>query len=89
MTAFDLKLANGRLVTSEGIHQVDVGIREGAIAAVGAWGTLADAEEEVDLTGRVILPGGIDTHVHGGDPGAFDFGEVSMAAARVPQAPIA
>jgi allantoinase len=80
MAGFDLKLVNGRLVTSAGIHAVDVGIREGAIAAIGAWGTLPDAEEKVDLTGRVVLPGGIDTHVHGGDPGAFDFGEVSMAA---------
>ena len=81
MKAFDLELVNGRLATSAGIHEVDVGIREGRVAAIGAWGTLPDAEEIVDLTGRVILPGGIDTHVHGGDPGAFDFGEVSMAAA--------
>ncbi|GAG15201.1 unnamed protein product, partial [marine sediment metagenome] len=81
MKAFDLELVNGRLVTSAGIHEVDVGIREGRVAAIGAWGTFPGAEEIVDLTGRVILPGGIDTHVHGGDPGAFDFGEVSMAAA--------
>lgn len=81
MTGFDLKLANGRLVTSAGIHAVDVGIREGRVAAIGAWGTLSNAEEVIDLRERVILPGGIDTHVHGGDPGAFDFGEVSMAAA--------
>ena len=81
MADFDLELVNGRLVTSAGIHAVDVGIRGGSIAAIGAWGTLTDAEEIVDLTGRVILPGGIDTHVHGGDPGAFDFGQVSMAAA--------
>jgi allantoinase len=81
MAGLDLKLVNGRLVTSAGVHAVDVGIAEGSIAAIGTWGTLPDAEEIVDLTGRVILPGGIDTHVHGGDPGAFDFGEVSMAAA--------
>jgi allantoinase len=81
MTRLDLKLVNARLVTSAGIHEVDVGIREGSIAAIGAWGTLPDADEVLDLPERVILPGGIDTHVHGGDPGAFDFGEVSMAAA--------
>jgi dihydroorotase-like cyclic amidohydrolase len=84
VTRFDLKLASGRLVTSTGIHPVDIGVREGSIAAIGAWGALADAEEVVDLPERFILPGGIDTHVHGGDPGAFDFGEVSMAAAGIP-----
>jgi allantoinase len=81
MAGFDLKLVNGQLVTSAGVSAVDVGIRDGSIAAIGDWGSLVDAEEVVDLTGRVILPGGIDTHVHGGDPGAFDFGEVSRAAA--------
>jgi adenine deaminase len=81
MAGFDLELVNGRLATSAGIFAVDIGIRDGSIAAIGDWGTLLDAEEVVDLTGRAVLPGGIDTHVHGGDPGAFDFGEVSKAAA--------
>lgn len=67
MKAFDLELVNGRLVTPAGIHQADVGIREGRVAAIGAWGTLPDAYGVIDLTGRVILPGGIDTHVHGGN----------------------
>jgi dihydroorotase-like cyclic amidohydrolase len=80
MSTFDLKLTNGRLATSEGVHPVDVGIRGGKIGAVAEWGTLPDAEQVIDVTGRVILPGGIDTHVHAGDP-PLDFAMTSMAAA--------
>jgi allantoinase len=81
MTRFDLKLVNGHLATSEGVYSVDIGVRQGQIAAIGEWGTLPDAEQIVDAVDRVILPGGIDTHVHAGDPGGFDFSLTSMAAA--------
>jgi allantoinase len=81
MTAFELKLVNGRLATSADVHPVDIGIREGKIAAIGQWGSLPAAEEVIDAVDRVILPGGIDTHVHAGDPGGFDFTTTSMAAA--------
>ena len=69
MAKLDLKLANGRLATSVGVHPVDIGIRAGKIAAIGEWGNLPDAEEVVDVANRVVMPGGIDTHVHAGDPG--------------------
>jgi allantoinase len=81
MSGFDLKLVNGRLATSAGVHCVDIGIRDGRIAAIGEWGMLPDAEEIVEAKDRVILPGGIDTHVHSGDPGGFDFSLTSRAAA--------
>ncbi len=81
MAKLDLKLANGRLATSAGVHPVDIGIRAGRIAAIGEWGDLPDAEEVVDIANRVVMPGGIDTHVHAGDPGGFDSANTSMAAA--------
>ena len=81
MAKLDLKLANGRLATSAGVHPVDIGIRDGKIAAIGEWGDLPDAEEVVDVANRVVMPGGIDTHVHAGDPGGFDSANTSMAAA--------
>lgn len=67
MSVFETKLINGRLATSAGVFDLDIGINEGRIAAMGAWGSLSDAEEVIDVVGRVILPGGIDTHVHAGD----------------------
>ena len=81
MAKLDLKLANGRLATSAGVHSVDIGIRAGKIAAIGEWGDLPDAEEVVDVANRVVMPGGIDTHVHSGDPGGFDSAHTFMAAA--------
>jgi allantoinase len=81
MARLDLKLANGRLATSAGVHPVDIGIANGKIAAIGEWGDLPDAEEVTDITNRVVMPGGIDTHVHAGDPGGFDSATTFTAAA--------
>ena len=81
MAKLDLKLVNGRLATTTGVYPVDIGISGGKIAALGEWGDLADAEEVTDIADRVVMPGGIDTHVHAGDPGGFDSVNTSMAAA--------
>ena len=81
MAKLDLNLVNGRLATTTGVHPVDIGISGGKIAALGEWGDLADAEEVTDIADRVVMPGGIDTHVHAGDPGGFDSLNTSMAAA--------
>ena len=42
MTAFELKLVNGRLATSADVHPVDIGIREGKIAAMNLGQRLYD-----------------------------------------------
>ena len=39
-------------------------MRDGRIAAIVSRDDPAQATEVVDLTGRVILPGAIDAHVH-------------------------
>jgi allantoinase len=74
MAELDLKIAGGKLATATGVFDVDIGIRDGRIAAIGAWGNLPPASEVLDAKGRVVLPGGIDTHCHAGDPGFEDFG---------------
>jgi dihydroorotase-like cyclic amidohydrolase len=60
---------NGRLATATGVYPVDIGISGGKIAAIGEWGDLPDAEQVTDTADRGVMPGGIDTHVHAGDPG--------------------
>ncbi|HET9426913.1 MAG TPA: dihydroorotase [Allosphingosinicella sp.] len=66
MASFDLILRNGTVWTPGGPETVDVAIRDGKIAAIGAAG---DSGESVDCTGLNILPGVIDTQVHFREPG--------------------
>ena len=44
----------------------DVGIRDGRIAALGD--DLGTADEIIDARGKLVLPGGIDSHVHFAQP---------------------
>jgi len=62
---FDLVLAGGRVVDGTGNpwYRADVGIRGDRIAAVGALGG-AETRRRLDVAGRVVAPGFIDTHVH-------------------------
>jgi N-acyl-D-amino-acid deacylase len=62
---FDLVLSGGRVVDGTGnpSFRADVGIRGDRIAAVGALGA-AEARERLDVTGLIVAPGFVDTHVH-------------------------
>ncbi|MCK5932965.1 MAG: dihydropyrimidinase [Fulvimarina manganoxydans] len=63
MTASELDLAirGGRLVTSSGTFEADLGISNGTIVQIGRVGAAA---ETMDANGLLILPGGVDTHCH-------------------------
>ena len=62
---FDLRLTGGQVVLPGlGLSEVDICIRDGRIAAIVDRAEHAAAVEVVDVSGRVILPGGIDSHVH-------------------------
>jgi dihydroorotase/N-acyl-D-amino-acid deacylase len=64
---YDLILRNGRVVDGTGSpwYRADVAIRGGMIAAVAP--TIAGtARREIDVADRVIAPGFIDVHSHGG-----------------------
>jgi N-acyl-D-amino-acid deacylase len=62
---FDLVLTGGRVVDGTGgpWFRADVGVRADRIAAVGALGQ-AETRRRLDVTGRVVAPGFVDTHVH-------------------------
>lgn len=57
---FDLVLREARLAGSD--DPIDIGIRDGRIAALGP-ALVCDAPEEA-LGGRLVVPGFIETHVH-------------------------
>jgi dihydropyrimidinase len=60
----DLIVFGGTCVLPSGTTAADIGVKDGRIAVVGAPGTLAEAERRVDATGKLVIPGGIDPHIH-------------------------
>jgi hypothetical protein len=67
---FDLVLANGRVVDpANNIDgQFDVGIRHGKVAAVAENISPDLADDMIDVTNQVVMPGHIDTHAHLSSP---------------------
>jgi dihydroorotase-like cyclic amidohydrolase len=63
---FDLIIRGGDVVTPEGVVRCDVAVAGETIAAIATPGALpADsAKQLIDATGRIVMPGGIDPHVH-------------------------
>jgi dihydropyrimidinase len=59
---FDMAIRKGTIVTASDTYRADIGIQAGRIAQIG--GPIARAREEVDATGKLVVPGGIDAHVH-------------------------
>lgn len=68
----DTIIRGGTVVTGGTEAVVDVGIRDGLIAQLG--GDMS-APAEIDATGRYVLPGGIDAHVHltAAGPGLYSW----------------
>jgi dihydroorotase len=66
LATFDLKLTGGTVHLPSGPAQVDIGVRDGKVVAIGATG---DAGETIDCTGLDVLPGVIDSQVHFREPG--------------------
>jgi dihydropyrimidinase len=66
MSSFDLLIRGGTVATASDTFNCDVGISGGRIVALGA--NLGNAGEIVDATNKLVLPGGIDSHVHLSQP---------------------
>ena len=62
---FDLAITNGTVATASDIVRCDVGIRDGKVAALGSGFT---GRETIDASGKLVMPGGIDSHVHIDEP---------------------
>src|SRR5580704_3463928 len=61
----DLIIRGGDVVTPQGVMRCDVGVAGETIAAVAQPGTLdASGGRVIDAGGKIVIPGGIDPHVH-------------------------
>src|ERR1700742_1202092 len=62
----DLVIRGDTVVTPQGVGAHDILIAGGVIAAVAAPGSIAlpAGTRVIDATGKIVIPGGIDPHVH-------------------------
>src|SRR5207244_8603159 len=61
----DMLIQGGRVVTPAGVGDWDVGVEGGKIVSVAFPGVLpAAATQIIDARGKIVVPGGIETHAH-------------------------
>ena len=81
--AFDTIIRGGTVATASDTFRCDIGISGGRIAALGE----NLAASDISTPRRLVLPGGIDSHVHVAQPSgpgivmADDFASATRAAA--------
>jgi len=59
---YDLIIRGGRVATTTDVFEADVAISGETIAAIGRG--LPAAKREIDARGKLVLPGGVDSHAH-------------------------
>lgn len=62
VTDLDLIIRGGRIATASDTFDADIGVRDGRIVALGEQ--LTGADDVIDATGKLVLPGGIEAHCH-------------------------
>jgi dihydropyrimidinase len=61
----DIIIVGGLAVLPTGPETVDIAVDAGRIVAIGAPGSLpGGANRTIDASGQIVIPGGIDPHVH-------------------------
>jgi len=84
MTEFDLIIENGTIATASDVYRASIGIKDGKIVQIGMQ--LTGAAKTIDASGKYVLPGGIDSHVHISQPSgegivmADDFASGTLSA---------
>jgi dihydropyrimidinase len=81
----ELAIRGGTVVTAADTIRCDVGIENGRIVQLAE--RIDGAQREIDATGKLVMPGGIDSHVHIAQPSgpgivmADDFESATRSAA--------
>ena len=84
---YDLIIANASVVGPGGVQVADVAVQGETIAAVGRGLAADGAAMVVEAAGRILMPGGVDVHVHlelpfCGTTSSDDWDSGTRAAAR-------
>lgn len=79
----DTVIQGGTVVTADDTIEASVAIDEGEIVAVGNPTAMPDADETVDASGLLVMPGVVDPHVHIDDMFSVDTYETATAAAAL------
>ncbi len=77
-----MRVVSGRAFFRGALHAVEIGIEDGRIAAIRK--SLRRGDERFDFGSAILLPGGVDLHVHFREPGLTgkeDFASGTRSAA--------
>lgn len=82
--SFDLIIRNADVVLEQEVRRLDIGIAGGVIAELGER-LPEEGEQELDASGKLVMPGMVDAHVHLNEPGRGDWegfrtGSAALAA---------
>jgi dihydropyrimidinase len=82
----DLVITNATILSEIGVYEAAIGIRDGKIAAVTSAAEAPGGREVIDASGKLVMPGVIDVHVHmelpvSGTVSSDDFASGTVAAA--------
>jgi len=85
MGDYDLAVRGGTVLTASSKMDCDIGVKDGEIVALAK--NLGPAARDIDATGKLVLPGGIEAHCHIEQKSAFglmtsdDFESATISAA--------
>lgn len=82
---FDRIVRGGQVVLPEEVRVLDIGIKDGRIAALAERLEAAEGTQVTDVRGRWVMPGMVDVHVHFNEPNMGDWegfatGSAALAA---------
>ena len=77
----DTVIKDGTVAFSSNSYKASIAIKDGVIVAVGSDDIMPTADNYIDASGKYVLPGLIDCHVHVREKPGDDWGIASKAAA--------
>ena len=81
--AVDTIITGGQLVQPAGTVDASLAIDGERIAAIGSRSEFPDADDVIDASGKLVLPGAVDVHVHLNDHFSNDTYETASRAAAL------